>query len=102
MRCVDADRAAGWLNACDDAGIPAAVVESAFLNNRAHAAFLATDSGARAYARAVGRGIVHFMRISPSIQRHVRANPDAPDQGSFGYAEESRQLHVPGTKLLIR
>lgn len=102
VRCVDADRAAGWLNACDDAGIPAAVVESAFLNNRAHAAFLATEAGARAYARAVGRGIVRFMRISPSIQRHVRANPDTPDQGSFGYAIESRRLHVPGAKLLTR
>ncbi len=102
VRCVDADRAAGWLNACDDADIPAAVVESAFLNNRAHAAFLATESGARAYARAVGRGIVRFMRISPTIQRHVRANPNTPDQGSFGYAKESRQLHVPGAKLLIR
>ncbi len=102
IRCVDAERAAGWLNACDDAGIPAAVVESAFLDNRAHASFLATDAGARTYARAVGRAIVRFMHISPTIHRHYRTDPDVPDQGSFGYAEESRQLHVQGAKLLIR
>ncbi len=102
VRCVDAERSAGWLNACDDAGIPAAVVESAFLNNRGHADFLATDAGARAYAQAVGRAIVQFMRVSPSVRRHRRTDPNAPDRGSFGYAAESRRLHVPGAKLLIR
>ena len=102
VRCVDATRSAGWLNACDDAGIPAAVVESAFLDNRAHASFLATDAGARAYARAVGRAIVSFMRISPTIRRHYRANPNEPDEGSFGYAAESRRLHVQGAKLQFK
>lgn len=101
VRSVDAERSAGWLNACDDAGIPAAVVESAFLDNRAHAAFLAGDAGARAYALAVGRGIVRFMRASPSIRRHHRTNPYVPDQGSFGYAAESRRLTVPGARHLI-
>lgn len=101
VRYVDADRAAGWLNACDDAGIPAAVTEAAFLNNREHAAYLATESGARAYAEAVGQGIVDYMRSHQRINHH-RANPNAPDEGSFGYAAESRSLNVPGAKLLVR
>ncbi len=100
VRCVDADRAAGWLNACDDSGIPAAVIEAAFLNNRAHAAFLAVDANARKYAESIGRGIVSYMKTSDSHQRHIREDENKPDQGSFGYAAESRRLKVPGAKLL--
>ncbi|MCH5284123.1 MAG: N-acetylmuramoyl-L-alanine amidase [Akkermansiaceae bacterium] len=101
VSCVDAQRAAGWLNACDDAGIPAAVIEAAFLNNRAHAEFLAQDAQARRYAQTVGHGIVAYLRAHGHEPRHVRANPDVPDQGSFGYAAESRRLKVPGAKRLL-
>ena len=100
-RYVDADRSAAWMNTCDDSGIPAAVVEAAFLNNRGHAAFLADDANARRYARAIGRGIVSYLRNGPRI-RHVRADENRADEGSFGYAAESRRLNVPGAKRLVR
>lgn len=100
MRCTDAERAAGWLNACDDAGIPAAVVEAAFVNNRGHAEFLTRDAGARAFASAIGRAIVRFLKMPPDA-RHYRSNPNVPDQGSFGYAKESRCLNVPGARRLF-
>ena len=99
-RYVDADRSASWMNACDDSGIPAAVVEAAFLNNRGHAAFLADDANARRYARAIGRGIVNYLRRP--APRHIRRDENMPDEGSFGYAAESRRLSVPGAKILRR
>lgn len=101
VRSVDADRSAGWLNACDDSGIAAAVVEAAFLNNRAHAAFLAQDANARRYAQAIGHGIVRYLRRHGHSPRHYRADENTPDEGSFGYARESRALHVPGAKRLL-
>lgn len=101
VRYIDADRGAGWLNACDDAGIPAAVTEAAFLNNREHAAFLATDAGARRYAEAIGHGIVRYLRGNRAVN-HVRRDKNRADEGSFGYAAESRRLSVPGAKRLIR
>lgn len=101
-RSVDADRAAGWLNTCDDAGIPAAVIEAAFLNYRAHAAYLLDDANARKYARSIGHGVVKYLREHGRDARHYRLNPDAPDEGSFGYAAESRKLKVPGAKLLLQ
>lgn len=101
VRSVDADRSAGWMNACDDSGIPAAVVEAAFLNNRDHAAYLAQDANARRYAQAIGHGIVRFLRQYGSAPRHYRANENTPDEGSFGFARESRRLVVPGAKRLL-
>lgn len=101
VRSVDADRSAGWLNACDDSGIPAAVIEAAFLNNRAHAAFLAQDACARRYAQAIGHGIVRYLRQQGRAPRHYRADENTPDEGSFGYARESRRLQVPGAKRLL-
>ncbi|MBQ9836092.1 MAG: N-acetylmuramoyl-L-alanine amidase [Akkermansia sp.] len=102
VRCIDAERSAGWLNACDDSGIPAAVIEAAYLNNRAHAAYLAVDANAREYAESIGRGIVRYMRNGALPQpRHIRADENKPDQGSFGYAAESRRLNVPGAKRLV-
>ncbi len=102
VRYVDADRSASWMNACDDAGIPAAVIEAAFLNNRDHAEFLSTDAGARRYARAVAHGIINYMKTASAAPRHVRKNPNVADEGSFGYAAESRRLNVPGARILIR
>lgn len=101
VRSVDADRSAGWMNACDDSGIPAAVIEAAFLNNREHANYLAQDANARRYAQAIGRGIVRYMRQHAGSPRHYRANENTPDEGSFGYARESRLLNVPGAKRLL-
>ncbi len=100
VRRVDADRAAGWLNACDDSGIPAAVVEAAFVNNLAHAEYLTRNAGATAFAQAIGHGIVNFLR-SDTTPHHVRKNENVPDVGSFGYAAESRHLNVPGAKRLL-
>lgn len=100
-RYVDADRSAAWMNACDDSGIPAAVIEAAFLNNRGHAEFLADDANARRYAESIGRGIVAYLRSGQRVN-HVRANENQADEGSFGYAAESRRLSVPGAKLLVR
>ncbi len=102
-RYVDASRGAGWLNACDDAGIPAAVTEVAFLNNRGHAAYLANDANARRYAEAVGHGIVDYLRsVGQNPRRHYRRDLNRADEGSFGYARESRRVEVPGAKRLIR
>ena len=100
-RYVDADRSAGWMNACDDAGIPAAVVEAAFLNNAGHVAYLADEITARKYAEAVGHGIVNYLRRYGHEPRHYRTDISEPDEGSFGYAAESRRLDVPGARHLL-
>ena len=89
------------MNILDDAGIPAAVLEVAYLNNRDHAAFLCSDSNARRYARAVGHGIVRYMKESRGRRPHYRTDPNRPDEGSFGYAAESRRLNIPGAKRLL-
>lgn len=100
VRFKDASRGGGWLNVCDDAGIPAAIVEAAFLNNRKHARYLADPENARRYAEAVGHGVVHFLRRRSGTV-HQRRNADVPDEGSFGYARESRSQDVPGAKKLL-
>lgn len=100
-RYVDADRSAAWMNACDDSGIPAAVIEAAYLNNQGHAAFLANDANARFYAETVGKGIVDYLRRYGNEARYRRANGNVADEGSFGYTAESRRLRVPGAKLLL-
>lgn len=62
IRWIDGTAGAGWMNTCDDSGIPAALIEVAFLNNPDHARWLADDRNARRYAEAVGEGIVYFLR----------------------------------------
>ncbi len=99
-RYTDASRGGGWLNVCDDAGIPAAVVEAAFLNNRQHARYLADPANARRYAEAVGHGVVNYLRRRSGVL-HRRRNLNEPDEGSFGYARESRCIEVPGAKCLL-
>ncbi len=100
VRSVDAQRSAGWMNACDDSGIPAAVVEAAFLNNAAHVRYLSNPETARHYAEAVGRGIVRYLQTHGQEPRHYREDTDEPDPGSFGYAAESRRTHVRGAENL--
>ena len=101
VRYKDASRGGGWLNVCDDAGIPAAIIEAAFLNNRKHAGYLADPANARRYAEAVGHGIVHYLRTCSGSVHHRRHSADEPDEGSFGYARESRHQDVPGAKRLL-
>lgn len=62
IRWIDGAAGAGWMNACDDSGIPAALIEVAFLNNPDHARWLTNEDNARRYAEAVGEGIVYFLR----------------------------------------
>lgn len=62
IRWIDGTAGAGWMNACDDSGIPAALIEVAFLNNPEHALWLADHNNARRYAEAVGEGIVSYLR----------------------------------------
>ncbi len=100
QRSVDAGRGAGWMNACDDSGIPAAIIEVAFVNNRNHANYLTKHKNAVAYAESVGQGIVDYMRRYGSAPRHIRKDENRGDEGSFGYAAESRRLRVKGAKLL--
>lgn len=100
VRSVDAQRSASWMNACDDAGIPAAVVEAAFLNNREHVKYLSHDETARHYAETVGRGVVNYLRRYGQEERHYREDDDVPDAGSFGYAAESRRDDVPDAEWL--
>ncbi len=101
-RYKDASRGGGWLNVCDDAGIPAAILEVAYLNNRNHAAYLSKDANARRYAEAVGRGIVDYLRRSGHYRRHVRRDTNKADAGSYGMAPESRRQRVRGAKRLVR
>ena len=56
------ETAAGWLNALDDAGIPSAVIEALYVNNRAHAAYLLTDAGGRKVAQTVAHGIINWLK----------------------------------------
>ncbi len=100
-RYVDASRGGGWLNACDDSGIPAAILEVAYLNNRNHAAYLVDDANARRYAEVVGQGIVDYLRRHGNSPRRVRPDKNQPDEGSFGYARESRSVEVSGAKRLL-
>ncbi len=97
-RHVDASRAAGWMNVCDDGGIPAVVIESAYLNNRPQAQMLANHEQAVDYAEAVGEGIVDYMKRANKPAPRRRADPNVRDKGSFGYAAESRSENVPGAR----
>ena len=56
------ETASGWLNALDDAGIPSAVTEALYVNNRAHAAFLLTDAGGKKVAQTVAHGIINWLK----------------------------------------
>lgn len=55
------ETAAGWLNALDDAGIPAAVTEAIYVSDRAHVDYISTPGGARRAAHAVARGILTWL-----------------------------------------
>ena len=56
------ETASGWLNALDDAGIPSAVIEALYVNNRTHAAYLLTDAGGKKVAQTVAHGIIQWLR----------------------------------------
>lgn len=55
------ETAAGWLNALDDAHIPAAVIEALYVNSRAHASYLRTQTGGKRAAQVVAHGIINRL-----------------------------------------
>ncbi len=59
------ETASGWLNALDDAGIPAAVIEALYVNNRTHVAYLLTDAGGKKAAQTVAHGIINWLKTQP-------------------------------------
>lgn len=89
-QCVSAERfkaaapSAGWMNACDDSGIPAAVTEITYLSNANHVAYLANDENARHFAESIGHGIINFLKSYTPATRHVREDDSVPDEGSNG------------------
>ena len=56
------ETASGWLNALDDAGIPSAVIEALYVNNRTHAAYLLSDAGGKKIAQTVAHGIIRWLK----------------------------------------
>lgn len=62
IRWIPGTAGAGWMNTCDDSGIPAILIETAFLNNPDHARYLAEPSQAVRYAEAIGEGVVSWLR----------------------------------------
>lgn len=56
------ETASGWLNALDDAGIPSAVIEALYVNNRAHVAYMLTEAGGKKVAHTVALGIINWLR----------------------------------------
>ncbi len=97
----DAARGAGWLNTCDDSGIPAVILEVAYLNHLQHVTYLTDDANARHFAESVGQGVLDYLRHNRNTPRHVREDENQPDEGSFGHAPESRKLVIPGAKMLV-
>lgn len=74
---------AGWLNVLDDAGIPAVVVEMAFLNNRNHVDYLSQEAKAIEYAQAVGRAAILYMDTQyQNCPHHKRLDFNKADEGS--------------------
>lgn len=84
VRFKAAAPSAGWMNACDDSGIPAAVIEAAYLSNSNHVSFLTVDANAQKYAKAIAHGIIDFLKSYNPQTRHTRANDGIPDEGSNG------------------
>ncbi len=102
-RHVDSSRGAGWLNVCDDAGIPAIILEVAFMNNLHHIKFLTNPETARQFAEAVGHGVVQYLKNRRGTP-HLRPDFNLPDEGSFGYTAEARRYkkEVPGARYFYR
>lgn len=85
VRYKAAAPSAGWMNACDDSGIPAAVTEVTYLSNANHVAYLVKEENARRYAECIGRGIVSFLKSYDPASRHVREDESKKDEGSDGF-----------------
>lgn len=51
-----------WLNTCNESYVPAVLTEVAFLSNPEHVTFLNKPGNAERYARAIGRGVVEYLR----------------------------------------
>lgn len=100
-RYTDCMPASGWLNVCDDAGIPGVVIEVAYVNNYNHMSYLSQRDNGIAYARAIGEGIAEYMDHYDRIPKHKRADKNKGDEGSYGYSYKSRrEKPVPGALRL--
>ncbi len=62
------ETAAGWLNALDDAGIPAAVTEAIYVSDRDHVNYISVRAGARRVAHAVAQGILGLLGAREEMQ----------------------------------
>ena len=51
-----------WLNTCNDSWVPALITEIAFVSNPEHARFLNHPINAKRFARAIGEGVVLYLR----------------------------------------
>ncbi len=61
-RYIGSQPSAGWMNALDEAGIPAIVFEAVYVNNRPHVDFIRNDANARKLARALAAGVIQWLR----------------------------------------
>ena len=61
-RYIGSQPSAGWMNALDEAGIPAIVFEAVYANNRGHVEFIRNDANARKLARTIAEGMVNWLR----------------------------------------
>lgn len=60
-RYIGSQPSAGWMNALDEAGIPAIVFEAVYVNNRGHVSYIRNDANARKLARTIGAGVVNWL-----------------------------------------
>ena len=63
-RYIGSEPSAGWMNALDEAGIPAIVFEAVYVNYKQHVDYICREEGARKLARAIAAGVVDWLRQS--------------------------------------
>ncbi len=61
-RYIGSQPSAGWMNALDEAGIPAIVFEALYVNHRPHVDYIRNDANARKLARSIGVGVVEWLQ----------------------------------------
>lgn len=57
-------------------GIPAAVFEAVYMDNRDHAAFISNDANARKLARTIGQGIVRWLNKAREASSGTASSSD--------------------------
>lgn len=63
-RYIGSQPSAGWMNALDEAGIPAVVFEAVYVNNRAHVEYISRDDRARKLAQTIAQGVIDWLEKS--------------------------------------